>query len=173
MKIANCQKDGDWRTKRQWLENGRFPIGEGEEMWTNGFCQHWSEYWKAEQTRPATEEELQQYNDELRQKRRLQAQKRRKRRKAQKEEMQRRIQWEKAHLPERTSWQWLSIHHCAVRSGEKPHHRDNGWWYYYKDQVEPVSDSRYEQLRAKYIDKFGGWEQIDLDHTAYDGRVWY
>ena len=47
-------------------------------------------------------------------------------------------------------------------------------WYYYTDkQVSKISDKRFERLKALYIKAYGGWETIDLEHTEYDGHMWW
>lgn len=72
-----------------------------------------------------------------------------------------------------TSWQWLYYHNCKVKEGELPHESDFGWWYYYPEQVEPVTDIEYDKLKELYISKYGGWTTIDLDNTSYNGSKWY
>ena len=87
-----------------------------------------------------------------------------------------------------TAWQWLSQKRCVPRRGEEPtgmhpwywDPETDGWadsekeWYYYTaEQVRPVTDKRFEKLKALYIRIFGGWETIDLEHTAYDGHAWW
>ena len=87
-----------------------------------------------------------------------------------------------------TAWQWLSKKHLAVRKGAVPVGRhpkyldpetgcweesEKEWFYYTPEQVTPVSDKRYDRLKAQYIKLYGGWETIDLDHTTYDGHAWW
>ena len=87
-----------------------------------------------------------------------------------------------------TSWQWLSKKHLAVRKGAVPVGRhpkypdpETGcweeskkeWFYYNSAQVSPVSDERFERLKAQYIKLYGGWEMIDLENTTYDGHKWW
>ena len=36
-----------------------------------------------------------------------------------------------------------------------------------------VSEEEYERLKELYIQKFGGWETIDLEHTDYNGQIWW
>ena len=56
---------------------------------------------------------------------------------------------------------------------------DMGEWnevtYYYYDvkKTREVSDEEYHRLKILYIEKFGGWTSINLDHTNYDGRIWW
>ena len=47
------------------------------------------------------------------------------------------------------------------------------WYYYTAVQVSPVSDKRYDRLKALYIKLYGGWDTIDLEHTTYDGHAWW
>ena len=87
-----------------------------------------------------------------------------------------------------TAWQWLAHKRCAPKTGEEPtgmHPRywnpeteewDNSekeWYYYTAEQVRPVTEKRFEKLKALYIRIFGGWETIDLEHTAYNGHAWW
>ena len=87
-----------------------------------------------------------------------------------------------------TAWQWLSQKHLAPRKGEIPEGKhpvypdmdtrswkesDKEWYYYTAEQVSPVSDKRYDRLKALYIKLYGGWETIDLENTTYDGHVWW
>lgn len=87
-----------------------------------------------------------------------------------------------------TAWQWLNYAHCAPKAGEGPSGmRPRYWdpdteewkdsekeWYYYTDkQVSKISDKRFERLKALYIKAYGGWETIDLEHTEYDGHMWW
>lgn len=88
----------------------------------------------------------------------------------------------------KTSWQWLAQDKKKVKDNSKPEERYN-WLYdrgtdsfekakkpfcYYSeyDTVE-VSEEEYQELKDKYISRFGGWEKINLEHTDYDGRKWY
>ena len=50
---------------------------------------------------------------------------------------------------------------------------DNGYKYYPIDCTTPVTSDEYEQLKTLYRKKYGGWLEIDLDHTDYDGSPWY
>lgn len=87
-----------------------------------------------------------------------------------------------------TAWQWLAHKRCAPKTEEEPtgmHPRywnpetdewadsEKEWYYYTAEQVRPVTDKRFEKLKALYIRIFGGWETIDLEHTAYDGHAWW
>ena len=47
------------------------------------------------------------------------------------------------------------------------------WYYYSAEQVTKVPDEQFEKLKELYIKTFGGWEEIDLEHTAYDGHKWW
>ena len=47
------------------------------------------------------------------------------------------------------------------------------WYYYSHNQFFQVSDDAFEILKDQYIQLFGGWEQIDLEHTKYDGKKWW
>lgn len=88
----------------------------------------------------------------------------------------------------KTSWQWLSEDKKKVKEGSVPIEKrnwifdeysgdfekaDKSFYYYSEYDVVDVSDEEYKQLRKLYIDKFGGWEKIDLEHTKYNGKKWY
>lgn len=83
-----------------------------------------------------------------------------------------------------TSWQWLNFQRRIPKEGAVAHcinyEMDMGygwlktaWYYYYKEDTKEVSPEVYEKLKALYIEKFGGWEKIDLDNTTYDGHIWW
>ena len=87
-----------------------------------------------------------------------------------------------------TAWQWLYHKRCAPKKGEEPVGRhpvyrdaetdkwkESGkeWYYYGAEQVSMVPDKRYEKLKDLYIKMFGGWEEIDLENTKYDGHKWW
>lgn len=84
-----------------------------------------------------------------------------------------------------TSWQWLHHYHRIPKEDALPHKRRFEiyvgfgdykiavWYYYYEHETVPVDTEMYEKLKALYIDKFGGWEQIDLEHTEYNGAKWW
>lgn len=87
-----------------------------------------------------------------------------------------------------TAWQWLAYAHMAptknavayciypefwnpdIRRWEQG---DKQYYYYSYKYVRHVSDTRFEILKQQYIKLYGGWEKIDLEHTAYDGRIWW
>lgn len=84
-----------------------------------------------------------------------------------------------------TAWQWLS---CEKRvpvedapvvaksyeDWDDPDQDSSRTWYYYaKRNTRPVTDEEYQRFKADYIAKFGGWTEIDLDHTTYDGHKWW
>ena len=50
---------------------------------------------------------------------------------------------------------------------------EKDWAYYKASQVKKIDDKRYKKLKDLYVKKFGGWEEIDLENTTYDGRVWW
>lgn len=88
----------------------------------------------------------------------------------------------------KTAWQWLAQDKKKVKDKSVPKEfyelicrRDMGEFikssrslYHYSqyDTVE-VSKEEYEELKNKYIAKFGSWEKIDLEHTEYNGKKWY
>lgn len=91
-------------------------------------------------------------------------------------------------VDDHTAWQWLRYRKCIPRKGEEPEkvhpkywdperetwrESEKGWYYYTSDQVKKVDDRKYTKLKALYVKKFGGWEEIDLETTTYDGRAWW
>lgn len=78
------------KTEKQWHKEHRAiidPVRTGECMWTNQFCQVWTDYYIYEDTRPATPDELQAWQEEKRQycRQQYQLRKRRKQEKIEKE----------------------------------------------------------------------------------------
>ena len=45
----------------------------------------------------------------------------------------------------------------------------------YKESPEDVYSKKfkYNELKDAYIKKYGGWKEIDLRHTTYNGKKWY
>ncbi len=92
---------------------------------------------------------------------------------------------------EHTSWQWLRLHHripinyddgfgivqgfdtFTNESGEVVEVRHSAWTYYKGRDTVAVTAKLYDHLKDLYIKKYGGWEKIDLDHTEYDGHIWW
>lgn len=78
-----------------------------------------------------------------------------------------------------TAWQWLAHEHRAVRPGAvpiawgPPYYHTRVWWYYRYYDTYLVTDQEYQDLKARYIALFGGWQVIDLDTTTYNGHKWY
>lgn len=75
-----------------------------------------------------------------------------------------------------TAWQWLAIYHRIprVNAETEAEHYDCGTYHYYHlADTNWASDKEYEALKALYIEKYGGWDTIDLDHTTYNGKVWW
>ena len=77
-----------------------------------------------------------------------------------------------------TSWQLLNYYHRIPLEGHTPELRKNPmrekrYYYYDIDKSIIVDEKRFEELKALYIEKYGGWETIDLDKTTYDGRIWW
>ena len=187
VEIMHCANyEGAYLASSCWRQHLKPKDGEKPvELWTNRYCQHISLYYMPEQLEPCTEEYYKKQLEAYKERRRADAQAYRQRKKMQllKERM-----WE-IRRP-RTAWQWLSESRRKIRPDAKafPHtYKKYGfddfdgyyvvdtstWFYYqYEDTVE-TTDEEYEQLKAEYIKKFGGWETIDLEHTTYDGHKWY
>lgn len=88
----------------------------------------------------------------------------------------------------RTAWQWLYHYQMKVKDGAVAEPRRNTYFdpslndfvesdkvfYYYKlADVEDIDWAEYERLKNLYIEKYGGWEKIDLENTEYNGLKWY
>lgn len=95
--------------------------------------------------------------------------------------------WDDAH----TAWQWLSKYGRIPAPGKKAfpefyendewidefgdrHNAYSHTWYYYQgeDTIACPLELK-EKLKTMYIEKFGGWEKIDLNSTTYDGHIWW
>ena len=79
-----------------------------------------------------------------------------------------------------TSWQLLSGYHRIPLFGSKAKliwksypGGESAWYYYDGTKTRPVSDRIYEYLKNRYIQRYGGWEKIDLEHTDYNGKIWW
>lgn len=87
-----------------------------------------------------------------------------------------------------TAWQWLNNYKRKVRDGAEAIPRRNTYfdpfkddfvesdkvfYYYGLSDTEGVDEAEFERLKALYIEKFGGWEKIDLENTEYNGSKWY
>lgn len=88
----------------------------------------------------------------------------------------------------KTSWQWLKEDSRKVIENSVPEEKYNWIYDEYSDSFEEasksfyyyseydtivISDEEYKELKSQYINKFGGWEKIDLEHTDYNGKKWY
>ena len=88
----------------------------------------------------------------------------------------------------KTSWQWLSEDRRKVEENVIPEEKYNWFYDEYSDSFEEaskafyyyseydtiqVSEEEYKELKRQYITKFGGWENIDLKNTDYNGKKWY
>lgn len=158
------------------------------ELWTNHYCGHTAMYYLPEQLEPCTEEYYKEQEEAYKERRRAKAreyyqlQKERK----QLQEERKREAAERRRTKPRTSWQWLSEERRKIRPGAEAfpkdytlHAREPGeydvvtWYYYNYEDTVAATDEEYEKLKAAYIEKFGGWDEIDLKHTTYDGHKWY
>ena len=165
MKIGKSTET--YMTELQWNKEGYIlkPDAQGEDTWNNSFCRYTVRRYKQEEViyNPNIAREIistKRHEYYLTSKRK-------------KEEEKKRIQWEEEHYPEHTAWQWLQQRKAPL-AGEKPHKDDyNNFYYYFKCQVGPITEERFEELKALYIKKFGGWETIDLENTSYNGCVWW
>lgn len=68
-----------------------------------------------------------------------------------------------------TSWEYIDFDMPDVRE-----ERETRTWYYYaKRDTRKVTDEEYQKLHDSYVEQFGGWSEIDLAHTTYDGHKWW
>lgn len=156
-----------WNKKGYVLKSG----ANGLTGWNNGFCGLYTTYYEDSEVIYNPEEA----SAKLKALRHAQYEERKRKREIERKKEEARKKWEEEHLPERTAWQWLQERKAPI-TGAKAHWQkfyDKEWGYYYKNEVEDISEERYEELKALYITLFGGWESIDLEHTKYDGRVWW
>ena len=72
----------------------------------------------------------------------------------------------------KTAWQWLRYDHRKPADTAKPIEQ-NSWYYYYWRDTTPTTEEEYQRLKDLYVKKFGGWEDIGLEHTTYDGHKWW
>lgn len=87
-----------------------------------------------------------------------------------------------------TSWQLLRYHNRKVKNGAEPipiyntiydeeddyfFKSDKCFFYYSMFDTEEVDESEFERLKALYVEKYNGWDEIDLENTSYNGLVWY
>lgn len=157
---------------------------EGEkpaELWTNQYCGHTAMYYMPEQLQPCTDAYYKEQEEAYKERRRAKGREYYRRRKEEEREAR-----ERELKKPRTSWQWLSEMRRKILPDAKPfpqtytlHARERDeyyettWYYYDYEDTVAVTDDEYEKLKAAYIEKFGGWEAIDLKHTTYDGHKWY
>ena len=96
-----------------------------------------------------------------------------KEKKKREDEVQRR---EDLRYSEYTAWQLLQHWHRVPLDNVNPHYHcyyDNEWGYYYLKDTRKVNAEEFDKLKALYIQKFGGWEHIDLRNTTYNGAKWW
>lgn len=158
-----------------WWKRGRKPKDKSYcfEMRSNHYGD-WYAYCFVEDTRPFTDEEKEIIKENRKIYRQLL-----KEEKAKKE-------YENG--PWRTSWQLLEHHKRKIKDGAIPrkiyntvydeendrfYEADKAFYYYNLQDTEEVEDPEFQKLKASYIEKFGGWEEIDLENTTYNGKAWY
>ena len=95
-------------------------------------------------------------------------------RKKEKEEEEKREAYLRAYNNLSTSWQWLYHCHREVLENAEPILNDyNNFYYYRETETKEISEERFEELKSMYVEKYGGWEKIDLENTTYNGKKWY
>lgn len=172
--------DSELRTIKGWRKIYRKPISEDYvfSMRANRQGGEWHDYCFAEDTIELSEDEKELIREERREKRRL---------------LKERREWAAEQLKReegvwKTSWQWLSEDRRKVEDDSYPEEKYNwiydeasdnfekankAFYYYSEYDTIQVSEEEYHQLKKLYIDKFGGWEKIDLENTDYNGKKWY
>ena len=171
-------------TKLQWWSLG-YDINddaEGVEEWNNGWCSFMVTRYTENEVHPseAARRKWREHRNEIA---------RRSREKIAREKAAREAEeaWEEEFRNDYyTAWQMLSQTRRVPIDGQDFYRKK--WWfkdewedewfqsvYYYYDikRSRRVSDEEYQQLKDLYVEKYGGWEKIDLDHTTYDGRAWW
>ena len=134
------------------------------ELWTNGYCVMTCFYYSPDQVEDMTEEEYNAYKDKVREKARENYKKR---------------AIHKNNII-KTSWQWLALYKRKVNDDAEPIERtftiggeEKTYFYYRRKDTRRCSDKKYNELKDAYIKKYGGWKEIDLRHTTYNGKKWY
>ena len=87
---------------------------------------------------------------------------------------------------EHTAWQWVAKYHRKPKDDAVAHSISYDfwdpddysesyatWYYYYRDETEPLTVDEYKRLKEMYVQMYGGWETIDLADTIHDGRIWW
>ena len=169
------ERYANYKTERQWNKQGymitNFDLG--EELWPNYYCEHLTLYYPPDGVKEMTLQEREEYHQMILEQRRnaYRRHKAREEQRRQKEKERQRID------NSQTSWQWLSHDRRKIIEGSEPVKRtgryDNGYKYYPLDCTTPVTPEEYGKLKTLYINKYGGWLKIDLEHTDYDGSPWY
>lgn len=133
---------------------------------------HHATFYTENEVLPMTERERARYKKKISEKRKQDRLKRK--RKLEEEKARIEKEWQEELM---TAWQWLSRAKRVPTETAKAQpvdYTDIGRWYYYKRMdTRPATDEEYERLKALYVEKFGGWEEIDLKNTTYDGQKWW
>lgn len=167
MKVKNSWKEyEDYKTENQWnkLKKKIKPNCQGVELWTNGYCVMTCFYYSPDQVEDMTQAEYIAFTDNIKA--------RAKERYQEKKEARDNIL--------KTSWQWLAKRKRYVKDNAEPIPEtfcfggtEKTFYYYRRKDTRRCSDKKYEKLKKAYIEKYGGWEEIDLESTSYNGKKWY
>lgn len=169
------------RTAKQWQKAGRKPRKNAKKIYKEydyffrgkNYPQL-HVYFNVKSTTPLTKEDKENIKEEKI--------RRKKEEEAKKEELKRQEGiW-------KTSWQWLAQDKKKVKEGSEPREKRNwifneysggfekatkSFYYYSEYDTEEIDEAEFERLKALYIEKYGGWEKIDLENTDYNGLKWY
>lgn len=163
-------------TERQWTQKFyklRKNAKGHEEKWKR--IRH-AIFYTEDEVLPMTEREKARYKEKVRQQRKQDRLDREERKRFEIEQEERELRKEREEEI-KTAWQWLARERRVPLDGVEARpvdYEDVGRWYYYqRKDTRPATDEEYERLKALYIEKFGGWNQIDLKTTEYDGHKWW
>lgn len=177
----------NFKTEKQWQKAGYklTKNAKGIELWTNRFCEHTAYFYSPDEVEKMTdidkiackaaqkENKLKKIIAELKTELKATEQSYDKTWSAH----QRLLEHEQCRMfaSGATAWQWLYYVKRKVKKSAVPFkkHSDNPYYYYAAADTEFIGEEEYEQLKALYIEKFGGWEHIDLENSKYNGEKWY
>lgn len=94
-------------------------------------------------------------------------------------EMVQRVEQLEADYKLHTAWQWLKAGRVvndtaiAILLIYDIEGFSSEWYYYRYIDTHVATKEEYDRLKALYIATYGGWDEIDLEHTTYDGHKWW
>lgn len=167
MKVKNSWKEyEDYKTEYQWnkLQKKIKKEAIGVVLWSNSYCQKSYKYYSPAEVEDMTQAEYIAFTDNIKA--------RAKERYQEKKEARDNIL--------KTSWQWLAKRKRYVKDNAEPLPEtfcfggtEKTFYYYRRKDTCRCFDKRYKELKELYIKNYGGWEEIDLKNTDYNGKKWY